>query len=48
MNNDTAIAVKYIDLRSNSVRCFSESEPLPEDGQVKPKHVAIDAILMLF
>jgi hypothetical protein len=26
----------------------SVSEQLPEDGQVKPKHVAFDAILMSF
>jgi hypothetical protein len=26
----------------------SESERLPEDGQVGPKHVAVDVILMLF
>jgi hypothetical protein len=26
----------------------SKSELLPEDGQVKPKHVAMDVILMLF
>jgi hypothetical protein len=26
----------------------SKREQLPEDGQVKPKHVAIDVILMLF
>jgi hypothetical protein len=31
--------------RGNTV---SKSEQLPEDGQVRPKHVAIDVILMLF
>jgi hypothetical protein len=30
------------------VRQFSKSEQLPEDGQVGLKHLAIDAILMLF
>jgi hypothetical protein len=30
------------------VQRFSKSEQLPEDGQVGPKHVAIDVILMLF
>jgi hypothetical protein len=36
-----------IDWRSSAVRRF-QSEQLPEDGKVGPKHVAIDVILMLF
>jgi hypothetical protein len=46
--NDDAIARKYIELISSAVRRFSKSEQLPEDGQVRPKRVAIDVILMLF
>jgi hypothetical protein len=46
--HNNAIALKYIDLRSSAVRQFSKSEQLPEDGQVRPKHVAVDMILMLF
>jgi hypothetical protein len=38
----------YIDLRCGAVHVFSKSERLPEDGQVRSKHVAVDAILMLF
>lgn len=26
---------------------FQKSEQLPEDGQIRPKHVAIDVILVL-
>jgi hypothetical protein len=26
----------------------SESEQLPEDGQVRPKYLAVDVIFMLF
>jgi hypothetical protein len=48
VNNETAIAWKYIGLRSIAVQRFSKSEQLPEDGQVRPKCVAIDVILMLF
>jgi hypothetical protein len=33
---------------ASAVRWFSNSEQLPEDGQVRPKHVEIDVILMLF
>jgi hypothetical protein len=43
-NNDTTIAWKYIDLRSSAAWRFSKSEQLPEDGQVRPKHVAIDVL----
>jgi hypothetical protein len=42
VNNNNAIALKYIDLRSSAARRFSNSEQLPEDGHVGPKHAAID------
>jgi hypothetical protein len=45
VNNDNVIAKKYSDLRSSTV---SKSKELPEDGKVRPKHVASDVILMLF
>jgi hypothetical protein len=48
VNNSNAIAWKYVDFRSGTMRRFSKSEHLPEDGQIWPKHVAIDMILMLF
>jgi hypothetical protein len=48
VNNINAIAWRYIDLRSSAVWRFSNSEQLPEDGQVRPKHVAILVILTLF
>jgi hypothetical protein len=38
----------YIVLRSGAVQQFSSGEQLPEDGQVRPKYVAADVILMLF
>jgi hypothetical protein len=40
--------VKYIDLQFSAVRWFSKNGQLPEDGEVVPKHVAIDVILILF
>jgi hypothetical protein len=43
-----ACKYSYIDFSSSAVRRFSDSEQLPEDGQVGPKRVAIDVILMLF
>jgi hypothetical protein len=43
-----ATAWKYIDLWSSAVRQFSESEQLPEDGQIRPKRVASEVILMSF
>jgi hypothetical protein len=43
-NNDNSLAWKYIDLSSVTVRQFSNSEQLPEDGQVRPKHVAVEMI----
>jgi hypothetical protein len=48
VNNDNAIAWKYIDLRRSAVRRFSKSEQLPEEGQGGPKHIAINVILILF
>jgi hypothetical protein len=33
---------------SELTQWVSKSEQLPEDDQLRPKHVAIDAILMLF
>jgi hypothetical protein len=39
VNDDNAIAFKYFDLRSSAE--VSKSEHLPEDGQVRPKHIAI-------
>jgi hypothetical protein len=39
--------MEYIDLVASVVRRLSNSEELPQDGQVGPKHVAINAILML-
>jgi hypothetical protein len=48
LNNDNEIALIYIDLRSSAVRRILKSGQLPEDGQVRPKHVAIDVISMLF
>jgi hypothetical protein len=47
VNNDNAVVLKYIDLRSSAVRRFSKSEQLPEDVQERPKHAAVDVILML-
>jgi hypothetical protein len=46
VNNDNEIAWKYIDFRTSAVRRFSKSEQLPEDYQVRPKHVAVDVILI--
>jgi hypothetical protein len=40
--DENAIALKYFDLRTSSVWRFRKSERLPEDGQVWPKHVAVD------
>jgi hypothetical protein len=34
--------MQYIDLKPGAVRRFSDSEQLPEDGQVRPKQVAIN------
>jgi hypothetical protein len=34
VNNNNAITLKYIDLRSSAVRRFSRSEQLLEDGLV--------------
>jgi hypothetical protein len=48
VKNDKAIAWKFIDLRSSAMRRFSKGEQLPEDGQIRPKHVAIYVILILF
>jgi hypothetical protein len=48
VNNANAVAWKYISLRSSAVQWFQKGEQLPEDGQVRPKHVAVDVILMLF
>jgi hypothetical protein len=48
VKNDNAVAWKYIGIRSSVVRRISKSEQLPEDDQVRPKHVAIDVILKLF
>jgi hypothetical protein len=47
VNNNKVRAWKYTDLRS-SVVMVSKREQLPEDGQVRPKQVAINVILMLF
>jgi hypothetical protein len=41
-----AVAWKYIDLTIQSSATVSESERLPEYGQVGPKHVTIYVILI--
>jgi hypothetical protein len=48
VNNDNAVTWKYIDLRSRAVGRIANSEHLPKDGQIGPKHVATDVILMSF
>jgi hypothetical protein len=45
VNNKNAIALKYTDLRPRAVR---QGEQLPKAGQVRPKYIAIDMILILF
>jgi hypothetical protein len=40
--------MENIDIKSRAVRRFSKNEQLPEDGQVRPKLVAIEVIFMLF
>jgi hypothetical protein len=42
VNNDNAIAWKYIDLRPCAVWQFQKSEQLLKDGQVRLKHITID------
>jgi hypothetical protein len=38
MNDENAITLKYFNLRTNAV---SANEQLPQDGQIRPKHVAV-------
>jgi hypothetical protein len=42
VNNINEIALKYVDLKSSAVRLFRKMNIMPEDGQVEPKHVAVD------
>jgi hypothetical protein len=43
VNDKNAIALKYFDLRTSAVSvAVLYSEHLPEDGQVRLKHVAVD------
>jgi hypothetical protein len=38
VNNENAIKLEYFNLRTHAV---STSEQMPEDGQIRPKHVAL-------
>jgi hypothetical protein len=42
VKDGNAMALKYFDLRTSAVWQFKKSEYLPEDGQVRPKHVVVD------
>jgi hypothetical protein len=46
MNNDMQQHGNILMIHCSST--VSKSEQLPEDGQVGPKHLATDVILMLF
>jgi hypothetical protein len=39
--DENGIALKYFYLRASAVLAVSTSEQLPEDGQVRPKHIEI-------
>jgi hypothetical protein len=45
VNNDNTTSWIYIELISSAVRRFSKGDQFPEDGQVRPKDVAIYVIL---
>jgi hypothetical protein len=48
VKDENTIALKYFDSRTSVVCSVSKSAHFPEDGQVRPKHVAVDCDFCYF